>query len=103
MNSTRIQQFVDGVWNESIIPTLHDYIRIPNQSPDFDPDWAAHGYMEQAVQLAHDWVAAREIANSHLEILRLPNRTPLLLLEVEGSQPGTILLYGHLDKQPEMT
>jgi len=100
MNSTRIQQFVDGVWNESIIPTLHDYIRIPNQSPDFDPDWAAHGYMEQAVQLAHDWVAAREIANSHLEILRLPNRTPLLLLEVEGSQPGTILLYGHLDKQP---
>ncbi len=100
MNSSQIQQFVDAVWNESIIPTLHEYIRIPNQSPDFDPNWAEHGYMEQAVQLAHDWVAKRQIANSQLDILRLPNRTPLLLLEVEGTLPGTVLLYGHLDKQP---
>jgi acetylornithine deacetylase/succinyl-diaminopimelate desuccinylase-like protein len=38
-----------------------------------------------------------------LEIVRLPGRTPLLFIEIAGTAPGTVLLYGHLDKQPEMT
>ena len=100
MDTIRLKQLVQSTWDNDIVPTLHKYIRIPNQSPDFDPNWEAHGYMEEAVQLAHDWVAARNIANSRLDILRIEGRTPLLLLEVEGTQPGTVLLYGHLDKQP---
>ena len=36
---------------------------------------------------------------------RLPGRTPLILIEVPGARRSddTVLLYGHLDKQPEMT
>jgi acetylornithine deacetylase/succinyl-diaminopimelate desuccinylase-like protein len=100
MNIEQCRQLVEGTWESSIIPTLHDYIRIPNQSPAFDPDWEAHGYMAQAVKLATDWVESRNLANSRLEVLQIPGRTPLVLLEVEGQKPGTVLLYGHLDKQP---
>src|SRR5260221_1016427 len=84
------------------------YIRIPNKSPAFDPDWAAHGHMEEAVSLFERW-ARGEIAalpGATLEIVRLPLRTPLILIEVPGEGPkanaDTVLLYGHLDKQPEM-
>jgi acetylornithine deacetylase/succinyl-diaminopimelate desuccinylase-like protein len=100
MNIEQCRNFVEGTWESSIIPALHDYIRIPNQSPAFDPDWEAHGYMAQAVQLAKDWVESRNLRDSKLEVLQIPGRTPLLLLEVEGQKPGTVLLYGHLDKQP---
>jgi acetylornithine deacetylase/succinyl-diaminopimelate desuccinylase-like protein len=42
-----------------------------------------------------------------LEVARLPGRTPLLFIEVPATagagKAGTVLLYGHLDKQPEMS
>ena len=103
MNTDQLRRFVERTWDEDIVPTLEEYIRIPNQSPAFDADWDAHGYMDQAVELARQWVERRQIPNSRLEVLRLPGRTPLLLLEVEGTRPGTVLMYGHLDKQPPFT
>jgi acetylornithine deacetylase/succinyl-diaminopimelate desuccinylase-like protein len=36
-------------------------------------------------------------------VRRLPGRTPLLLVDIPGELPGSVLLYGHLDKQPEFT
>jgi acetylornithine deacetylase/succinyl-diaminopimelate desuccinylase-like protein len=38
-----------------------------------------------------------------IEIRRLPGRTPLLFIDIPGELPGGVLLYGHLDKQPEFT
>ena len=36
--------------------------------------------------------------------MRLQGRTPVIFIEIPGSRtPTTVLLYGHLDKQPEMT
>lgn len=96
--------FIDALWDEQIVPTLTEYIRIPNKSPAFDPEWAANGYMDRAVSLFAAWARARlgSFPGSQLEVVRLPGRTPLLLIEIPGSAPGTVLLYGHLDKQPEM-
>jgi acetylornithine deacetylase/succinyl-diaminopimelate desuccinylase-like protein len=104
----RLGKFVDRCWDDAIVPTLVEYIRIPNKSPAFDPDWAAHGYMEEAVRLFERWARKRlpALPDASLDIVRLPGRTPLMLIEVPGSGPGadndTALLYGHLDKQPEM-
>jgi acetylornithine deacetylase/succinyl-diaminopimelate desuccinylase-like protein len=104
----KLGNFVDQCWGDSIVPTLVEYIKIPNKSPAFDPDWAAHGYMEEAVRLFEGWARQRValLPGATLEIVRLPGRTPLMLIEVPGSGPGahgdTVLLYGHLDKQPEM-
>jgi len=85
------------------VPRLVEYIRIPCKSPHFDQAWQANGYIEQAVQLAAAWCDHQPIAGMSVEIVRLPGRTPLLFLEIPGNAPGTVLLYGHLDKQPEMT
>jgi acetylornithine deacetylase/succinyl-diaminopimelate desuccinylase-like protein len=95
-------QFVDVFWDDSILPALIEYIQIPNKSPMFDPDWQKHGYMEAAVTLAEEWCRAHIIFGASIEVVRLPDRTPVLFLDIPGTASGNVLLYGHLDKQPEM-
>jgi acetylornithine deacetylase/succinyl-diaminopimelate desuccinylase-like protein len=105
MNSQELSRYVSDVWDESIVPTLCDYIRIPNKSVHFDPEWAQHGHMDRAAELMRSWCEAHALPGMKTEIVRLPNRTPVLLLEVPGTA-GTndcVLLYGHMDKQPEFT
>ncbi|MCC7484075.1 MAG: M20/M25/M40 family metallo-hydrolase [Burkholderiales bacterium] len=98
---------IPDFWNEAIVPALTDYIRIPAKSPHFDGEWAKNGHIDAAVTLAADWCRRHAIPGMTLEILRLPGRTPLLFIEVPASpgaeQAGPVLVYGHLDKQPEMT
>jgi acetylornithine deacetylase/succinyl-diaminopimelate desuccinylase-like protein len=96
-----VETFVAERWDDSIVPALRDYIRIPNKSPLFDPQWQERGHMARAVQLLDDWAGQAGVAGLRTEIVTLPGRTPLLFAEVPGSAPGTVLLYGHYDKQPE--
>jgi acetylornithine deacetylase/succinyl-diaminopimelate desuccinylase-like protein len=96
-------ELVDQTWDASIVPTLVEYIAIPNQSPHFDPDWAAAGHMDRAVALLEGWCRDQPIEGMTCEVVRLPGRTPALLLEIPGQLDDTVLLYGHLDKQPPMT
>ena len=105
MDTHRLQRFVDELWDAEIVPRLMDYIRIPNVSPLFDPDWAAHGHMDRAVDLLAGWAKAKLAAlpGATLEVVRLEGRTPLIYIEVPGQGEETVLLYGHLDKQPEMS
>ena len=104
LDIAKARRFVDQCWGDEVIPTLVEYIKIPNKSPSFDPDWAAHGYMENAVALFERWARARlsSLPGASLEIVRLPERTPVIVIDVPGEGQETVLLYGHLDKQPEM-
>src|SRR5690606_3937615 len=103
MNREKTTEFVTRQWDESIIPTLSDYIRVPNKSPIFDPEWEQHGYMERAVNLLEEWCRQQPIAGMTTEIVRLPGRTPLLFIEIPGTGDDVVLLYGHYDKQPEFS
>ena len=103
MDSNAISGFVGKIWDEQIVPQLADYIRIPNKSPMFDADWAKHGYMDQAVALMETWARAQPIPGMQLEVVRLEGRTPLIFIDIPGQGDDCVLLYGHLDKQPEMT
>ena len=103
IDTTALLHDIEGYWQESILEQLCAYIRIPNQSPLFDPDWESHGHMERAVTLMADWCRAQPIAHARVEVQRLPGLTPLLVIDVPGELPGCVLLYGHLDKQPEFT
>ncbi|HEY2685164.1 MAG TPA: M20/M25/M40 family metallo-hydrolase [Steroidobacteraceae bacterium] len=103
MNLKQLQSSIDAVWDNSIVASLERYIRIPNKSPHFDPEWEAHGHMEAAVQLMADWCRAQPIPGLKVEVRRLPGRTPLLFVDVPGELPDCVLLYGHFDKQPEFT
>ncbi|BCT92855.1 succinyl-diaminopimelate desuccinylase [Lysobacter helvus] len=102
-----IERHVSEKWDDDIVPRLVDYIRIPNKSPMFDTDWVAHGYMDAAVKLMEDWAKAQSIPGMVVDVVRLEGRTPLIFLEIPaangGSDDDCVLLYGHLDKQPEMT
>ena len=104
-----LTQFVDQTWERDIVPALTEYIRIPNKSPLFDPQWREHGHMERAVALIEAWCRRRPIRGLKVEVVRLPNRTPLIFMEMPAADgtaaasADTVLLYGHLDKQPEMT
>src|SRR5205823_10676758 len=94
-------------WDTDIVPQLIDYVRIPAKSPHFDPAWEANGHIENVIALAERWARTQPVRGLALEIVRLQGRTPVLVFEVPASQAnanaGTVLLYGHLDKQPEMT
>jgi len=115
MDFAKAAAFLDGIWDDEIIPALTDYIRIPNKSPAFDPDWEQHGHMEQVVQMFAAWARAKlaQFPGASLDVVRLPKRTPLIFIEIPGSagasakagatiKESTVLMYGHLDKQPEM-
>jgi len=105
MNYQTTKNFVNRAWDESILPELIEYVKIPNKSPIFDPDWDRNGHMEAAVQLMHRWAAAQaeSLPGARVEVLRLPGRTPVLMVDVPGDVDDCVLLYGHLDKQPEFT
>ena len=104
---TQARDFVGAKWDAEIVPQLVEYIRIPNKSPMFDADWVANGHMQRAVSLMETWARAQDVPGMTLEVVRLEGRTPLIFIEVPAANGGRdddcILLYGHLDKQPEMT
>ncbi|MBI4636952.1 MAG: M20 family metallopeptidase [Candidatus Rokubacteria bacterium] len=99
----RVLVFVERRWEQSIVPSLVEYIRIPAKSPAFDREWREHGHLDRAVALIEQWSRARPIEGLRVNVVRLGGRTPVILMEIPGHADDTVLLYGHLDKQPEMT
>lgn len=102
MSTAEFRSYVDRIWDHDIIPALIEFGRIPNKSVAFDPEWASHGHMQRAVDLLCKWAHAHAIAGMKLDVARIEGRTPLIIIEVPGSSDDHVLLYGHLDKQPEM-
>ena len=106
LNTTQLLDDVARHWDAEIVPQLIEYIKLPAKSPGFDPDWAKHGYLDAAVEQARAWVAAQNIKGLTLEVVRHADRTPVLFFDIpatgDNSVERTVLLYGHLDKQPEM-
>jgi acetylornithine deacetylase/succinyl-diaminopimelate desuccinylase-like protein len=98
--------FAARTWDEEIVPALTDYIAVPAKSPMYDADWQKNGYIERVVRDAASWVERRKLAGLKLEVIRLAGRTPLIFFELPSTRSDsadTVLLYGHLDKQPEFT
>ena len=110
LNTTQALAHVSQSWDGDIVQRLSDYIAIPAKSPIFDADWLAHGYLETVVRNTAQWIEAQKLEGLTLEVVRLPGRTPVLFFEVaatRSAQAGvseqTVLMYGHLDKQPEFS
>jgi acetylornithine deacetylase/succinyl-diaminopimelate desuccinylase-like protein len=103
MDAEKIRNYVDALWTDSIVPELIEYVRIPNKSPAFDKEWREHGYMDQVVTRFEAWARNQPLERMKLEVQRIDNRTPLIVIDIPGESDDGVLLYGHLDKQPEMT
>lgn len=102
MNIEKMQTFIHNTWEQSIIPALCEYVSIPCKSVAFDAEWEKNGYIDQAIQLISAWCHAQQIFDMRFSIHKLPGHTPILLMDIPGQCSETVLLYGHLDKQPEM-
>ncbi len=103
MDLEQLSAAISATWRSSILERLTAYVRIPNKSPMFDPAWEANGHMDAAVRLMADWCRSQPVPNMKVQVHRLPARTPVLLVDIPGELPGSVLLYGHLDKQPEFS
>ncbi|MBA3772728.1 MAG: M20 family metallopeptidase [Ramlibacter sp.] len=111
LDSTAALAHATEQWDRDIVKQLTDYIAIPAKSPGFDRDWEQHGYLETVLRNAAAWVEAQKVEGLTLEIVRLPGRTPVLFFEIPATRAAsqnptadsTVLMYGHLDKQPEFS
>src|SRR5262249_8953519 len=107
MNLADLKNFVDQRWDRELIPRLVEYVKVPAKSPAFDASWAAHGYLQSVIKEAHAWAATQKIAGLKLEIVAIDGKTPCIFFDVPATgglgNAQTVLFYGHLDKQPEMT
>lgn len=106
LDTLAARDFVNEKWDTDILPALTDYIAVPAKSPAFDPDWAQNQYLEKVVRDAAQWAERQQIRGLTLEVVRLPGRTPVIFFDAPATRPDdgdTVLLYGHLDKQPEFS
>ncbi|RFO96458.1 peptidase M20 [Rhodoferax lacus] len=106
LSAPQVLSEVSSAWDRSIVPELSDYIAIPAKSPMFDADWAANGYLDTVVRNTASWIEAQKVPGLTLEVVRLPGQTPVLFFEVAATRSNaqqTVLMYGHLDKQPEFS
>lgn len=103
MDTQHLSQFVGRAWDVDIVPNLTEYIRIPNKSPAFEPEWDSLPHMRDAAELLARWVDRCRVRGLTYRVVTLPGRTPLLYAEVapSGASTRTALMYGHYDKQPE--
>jgi len=104
LDAAALQAYADHAWDDEIVPALTRYIAIPAKSPMFDADWAVRGHLDQVVREAAAWVEGKKPAGLTLEVIRLGGRTPVIFFELPATKAGstdTVVLYGHLDKQPE--
>ncbi|MFG6447566.1 M20 family metallopeptidase [Roseateles sp. BYS180W] len=104
--ASQIGAFAQAMWDEHIVPELTHYIAIPAKSPMFDADWEKNGHIDTVLRRAAQWVEQQKVAGLTLEVIRAPGRTPVIFFEIPATKAGstdTVLLYGHLDKQPEFS
>ena len=104
MDFRRLTAVIFEAWETNAMPSLAGYMAIPCESPAFDPDWSETGHIDRAAALLADWArdTLRSAPGATVEIVRLQGRTPVVFIDIPGTSPEPVLIYGHLDKQPAM-
>jgi acetylornithine deacetylase/succinyl-diaminopimelate desuccinylase-like protein len=109
LNAETALRDVTQAWDSKILKELTQYIEIPAKSPSFDSNWEANGHLDTVLRQTAAWIEAQKVAGLTLEIIRLPGRTPVLYFDIPATRAQTegsgqtVLMYGHLDKQPEFS
>eukprot|EP00824_Muranothrix_gubernata_P021667 TRINITY_DN479_c0_g1_i1.p1 TRINITY_DN479_c0_g1~~TRINITY_DN479_c0_g1_i1.p1 ORF type:complete len:483 (+),score=91.68 TRINITY_DN479_c0_g1_i1:3-1451(+) len=98
----QIKSFVEKNWEESVLPSLKDFIRIPNITPTLDSTWETNGNAEKAVKLVYDWVEKQNLKGAKMEILKEPGKPHTIFIEIDaqGGNTKNVMLYAHMDKMP---
>ncbi|MGN9787030.1 M20/M25/M40 family metallo-hydrolase [Nonomuraea sp. ZG12] len=106
MDHQKLRETISEAWATDVLPSLSGLIGIPAVSSAYDAAWEEHGHLRAAVEHVRGWVASRGLPDARCDVLQLDGRAPLLLVDVPATPgaaaTGTVLLYGHLDKQPPL-
>lgn len=104
MEQITVRETVSRLWTGEVLPSLSGLVRIPALSQAFDAEWAVNGHLDTVVEHVRGWIAGRNLPGATLDVVRLDGRSPVLLVDVPATAGAedrdTVLLYGHLDKQP---
>jgi acetylornithine deacetylase/succinyl-diaminopimelate desuccinylase-like protein len=86
------------------LDTLLKFGAIDCISPDYDQTWTERGRIDAAAELLANWARSRQLAQFKVEVRKIGGLTPVLLVEIDATGPakGTVVLYGHMDKQPPL-
>ncbi|MDH2903849.1 MAG: M20/M25/M40 family metallo-hydrolase [Actinomycetota bacterium] len=86
------------------LATLTTYATIECLSPAFDAHWHDNGHLDAAIELLAQWARQRTLQNFKVDVVRIADRTPVLVVTVEATNDdeATVVLYGHMDKQPPL-
>ncbi|PZG03288.1 M20/M25/M40 family metallo-hydrolase [Nonomuraea aridisoli] len=106
MDYEKLRESTTDAWANTVLPSLSGLIEIPAVSPAYDAAWEEHGHLRAAVEHVRAWVATRALPGARVDVVQLDGRAPLLFMDVPATPgaaaSGTVLLYGHLDKQPPL-
>lgn len=104
MDPEKVHEAVRSSWSQEVLASLSRLIEIPALSPAFDSSWEEKGHLLAAALHVRRWIESRNLPGAKCEVLQLAGLAPLLMVDVpattNASADGTVLLYGHLDKQP---
>lgn len=105
LNIDQASEFVENEFKTSILDSLCEYVRIPNLSPNFDPEWSTNGNQEKATTHLLDWVNKQGVKGLKAELIQESGRTSIIFMEVaaQGGSTKNHFMYGHFDKQPHFT
>ena len=96
----RLMDRSEEIWESSILPSLSDFIGIKALSPLFEPNWAEMGELDATIELFCQWLDDQGIEGMSYEKHRIGELSPVLIVTIEGTGPGEVIFYSHLDKQP---
>ena len=106
MDHQKLRESISAAWATDVLPSLSGLVEIPAVSTGYDAAWEEHGHLRAAVEHVRGWVASRGLPDARCDVVQLDGRAPLLLVDVPATPgaaaTGTVLLYGHLDKQPPL-
>ena len=106
-----MEQWLKKKIKSTLIPSISEFIKIPNQSRSFDSEWATNGLQEKACKFAMDFAEKQEIQNLTMTLIEEKDKTPAILAIIDPFKNNetditdiskTILMYGHIDKQPPL-
>eukprot|EP00826_Nyctotherus_ovalis_P002262 TRINITY_DN10437_c0_g1_i5.p1 TRINITY_DN10437_c0_g1~~TRINITY_DN10437_c0_g1_i5.p1 ORF type:complete len:472 (-),score=168.49 TRINITY_DN10437_c0_g1_i5:63-1478(-) len=105
MDAKKLQSQVEADFEAEVLPGIKDFVRIPNVSPGFDPEWETNGLADKAVNHIVTWINNQKLAGCTVKVLKEPKRTHTILVVVEPTKPESknLFFYGHCDKQPPCT
>jgi acetylornithine deacetylase/succinyl-diaminopimelate desuccinylase-like protein len=105
MKQEKVREVIERSWADEVIPSLSGLVAMPALSPSYDRSWPANGHLRAAVDHMASWAGSRSLEMRHM-VIELDGRSPLLFIDVPASPGasgrGTVLIYGHLDKQPAL-